>query len=77
MGEDAASIEAWLGQRGLGWAACLLLLFAVAFFLKYAFDNEWIGPTGQVAAGVAVAGGHSVLADSIIIAKAGGSSARS
>jgi uncharacterized membrane protein len=33
----------------------MLLLFAVAFFLKYAFDNEWIGPTGQVAAGAALA----------------------
>jgi uncharacterized membrane protein len=55
FGADAAGIEAWLGQRGLGWAAALLLLFAVAFFLKYAFDNEWIGPTGQLAAGVAVA----------------------
>ena len=55
FGADAAGIEAWLGQRGLGWAASLLLLFAVAFFLKYAFDNQWIGPTGQLAAGVAVA----------------------
>ena len=56
FGADAAGIEAWLGQRGLGWAAALLLLFAVAFFLKYAFDNEWIGPTGQLAGGVTVAG---------------------
>jgi uncharacterized membrane protein len=57
LGEDAALIEAWLGRHGLGWGASLLLIFAVAFFLKYAFDNEWIGPTGQVAAGVVVASG--------------------
>ena len=54
-GVNAAGIEAWIGQRGLGWAAALLLLFAVAFFLKLAFDNEWIGPTGQVGAGVVLA----------------------
>jgi len=30
-----------------------LILFATAFFLKYAFDNRWIGELGRVAIGVA------------------------
>jgi uncharacterized membrane protein len=30
-----------------------LILFAAAFFLKYAFDNRWIGELGRVAIGVA------------------------
>lgn len=51
------SLETWIGARGLGWLAVLLLLFATAFFLKYAFDNEWIGPTGQVALGLLVGSG--------------------
>lgn len=28
------------------------MLFAVGFFLKYAFDNDWIGPWGRVAIGI-------------------------
>ncbi len=49
---DAVSLEDWIGRRGLGWAAVVLLLFATAFFLKYAFENDWIGPLGRVAIGV-------------------------
>ena len=30
-----------------------LILFATAFFLKYAFDNRWIGELGRVAIGIA------------------------
>ena len=50
---DAAALEAWVGRRGLGWASAVLLLFATAFFIKYAFDNQWIGPVGRVSAGLA------------------------
>jgi uncharacterized membrane protein len=47
-----AIVEAWIGRRGLGWAAVVLLLFATAFFLKYAFENDWIGPLGRVSIGL-------------------------
>src|SRR5439155_10606672 len=40
---EAEHLESWIGRRALGWVAVVLLLFAVAFFLKYAFDNSWIG----------------------------------
>jgi uncharacterized membrane protein len=43
-----------IGRRWLGWAAVCVILFAAAFFLKYAFDNRWIGELGRVAIGVAV-----------------------
>jgi uncharacterized membrane protein len=49
----AAQIESIIGRRLLGWAAVGLILFATAFFLKYAFDNRWIGEVGRVAIGVA------------------------
>ncbi len=49
---DAALLEDWLGRRGLGWTAVVLLLFATAFFIKYAFDNNWIGPLGRVSIGL-------------------------
>jgi uncharacterized membrane protein len=49
----AEGFEAWIGRRAMGWAAVVLLLFATAFFLKHAFENEWIGEVGRVALGIA------------------------
>ena len=50
---NAAQLESVIGRRWVGWAAVGLILFATAFFLKYAFDNRWIGELGRVAIGVA------------------------
>jgi uncharacterized membrane protein len=52
--------ELLIGQRGLGWLAVIVLLFAVAFFLRYAFENQWIGPLGRVSTGIA--GGLGLVA---------------
>src|SRR5689334_5343320 len=49
---NAEELESIIGRRWLGWAAVALILFATAFFLKYAFDNRWIGELGRVAIGV-------------------------
>ena len=49
----AADIESIIGRRWLGWVAIGLILFATAFFLKYAFDNRWIGELDRVTIGVA------------------------
>jgi uncharacterized membrane protein len=49
---DARELESIIGRRWLGWAAVALILFATAFFLKYAFDNRWIGELGRVTIGV-------------------------
>lgn len=45
------SLEMLIGQKALGWAAVVVLLFATAFFLRYAFENNWLGPLGRVALG--------------------------
>ena len=37
----------WLGRIG-----AVAVLIGMSFFLKYAFDNNWIGPTGRVALGI-------------------------
>jgi uncharacterized membrane protein len=50
---SAYQLESLIGRRGVGWVAVVLILFATAFFLKYAFDNRWIGELGRVAIGVA------------------------
>ncbi|HEY6804197.1 MAG TPA: DUF2339 domain-containing protein [Pyrinomonadaceae bacterium] len=49
----AANLESVIGRRWIGWIAILLILFATGFFLKYAFDNRWIGEVGRVAIGIA------------------------
>ena len=44
--------EALIGGRWLNRVGILTLLIAAAFFLRYAFENEWIGPTGRVLIGL-------------------------
>ncbi len=51
--------ELFVGQKALGWVAAVLLLFAVGFFLRYAYQNNWIGPVGRVA--IAAAGGVALM----------------
>ncbi|HEY2012204.1 MAG TPA: DUF2339 domain-containing protein, partial [Bryobacteraceae bacterium] len=50
----AEHLETVIGQKWVGWVAVVLIFFAVGFFLKYAFENRWIGELGRVALGVAV-----------------------
>ncbi len=48
----AQHLEAVIGQKWIGWIAVVLIFGAASFFLKYAFDNHWIGNLGRVAIGV-------------------------
>ena len=52
-------MEWWIGRR-LGWLAVIVFIFAAAFFLKYAFDNNWIGELGRVAIGLVIGAGLCV-----------------
>jgi uncharacterized membrane protein len=54
---DADTLESWIGRQGFGWAAVILLLFSTAFFLKYAFENRWIGELGRVSLGILAGAG--------------------
>jgi uncharacterized membrane protein len=58
---DAVSLEEWIGRRGLGWVAVVLLLLATAFFLKHAFENQWIGELGRVGIGIVAGAGLCVV----------------
>ncbi len=51
-GRPSGSLELVLGTKWLGWAGMLLFLVGAALFLKYAYDNDWIGPAGRLAIGV-------------------------
>jgi len=44
--------EQVFGGRWLARIGVLALVIGVAFFLKFAFDNDWIGPTGRVILGI-------------------------
>ncbi|RJP27533.1 MAG: DUF2339 domain-containing protein [Candidatus Omnitrophota bacterium] len=48
---ESASLEMILGSKWLNWIGIVLLIFAMAFFLKYAYDNNWIGPLGRLCIG--------------------------
>jgi uncharacterized membrane protein len=46
------SLELVIGRRWIGLVAIALIVVATAFFLKYAFENRWIGELGRVTLGV-------------------------
>ena len=48
------SVESLIGAHWLNRVGIAALLIGVAFFLKYAFENEWIGPAARVGIGIAV-----------------------
>jgi uncharacterized membrane protein len=47
-----SSLESAIGTRWIGRIGVLAILFGVAFFLKYSFDNKLIGETGRVILGI-------------------------
>jgi uncharacterized membrane protein len=52
----AAGVGQWEGRLGGTWLSrvgALLLLLGVGFFLKHAFEQDWVGPGGRVLAGLA------------------------
>ncbi|HEX7176440.1 MAG TPA: DUF2339 domain-containing protein [Pyrinomonadaceae bacterium] len=51
----ARDMESLVGGSWFSWLGIIAIVFGVAFFLKYAFDSEWVGPGARVALG-AVAG---------------------
>ena len=58
--ENKESLESQLGSKVLSKVAILLLLVGAAWFLKWTFDNHWIGPAGRVIIGL-VAGAAIVV----------------
>ncbi|MHC4777551.1 MAG: DUF2339 domain-containing protein [Planctomycetota bacterium] len=46
------NLEQAIGQRWITWAGAVVLILAAGFFVKYAFDHKWLGPTGRVVLGI-------------------------
>ena len=60
--DDAAdklspSLESRIGSQWFNRIGILALLIGVAWFLKFAFDNHWIGPLGRVLIGLVAGAG--------------------
>lgn len=61
-------LENLVGGKLLNRVAILVLLFGMAYFLKYSFDNNWIGITGRIIIGL-LAGVAFMVAGDIAIGR--------
>ena len=50
--EGGVDLESQVAGKWLNYVGIVALLFATAFFIKYAFDNGWVGPRGRVGIGL-------------------------
>lgn len=50
-------LEALIGGQWLNYIGIIALIFGAAFFLKHAFDNDWIGEKERIFAGIICGGG--------------------
>jgi len=46
--EKRRDLESLIGGRWFNWIGIIAVTFGVAFFLKFAFDKQWIGPGARV-----------------------------
>src|SRR5512142_1245375 len=45
-------LESQIGTLWLNRVGIIATLIGVSYFIKYAFDNNWIGPSGRIALGI-------------------------
>lgn len=50
--EKSSDLEERIGQYWLNRIGIIAILVGLSYFLKYAFENNWIGPGGRVAIGL-------------------------
>ncbi|HEX3572439.1 MAG TPA: DUF2339 domain-containing protein [Acidobacteriaceae bacterium] len=50
--EPQSDLEARIGSHWLNRIGIAALLIGISYFLKFAFDNNWIGPAGRVTIGL-------------------------
>jgi uncharacterized membrane protein len=62
---DHPRLETRMGLTWINRIGVITLIIGVAFFFKYAIDNQWIGETGRVALGV-LAGLAAVAAGDVL-----------
>lgn len=58
-----SDFESLIGGSWFLWIGIIAVSFGVAFFLKWAFESQWIGPTGRVMLGAAAGVGFLALGE--------------
>lgn len=66
---DSLAFETKLGQKWLLGIGLIVMIFGVGYFLKYSFDQGWVGPAGRVS--MAYAWGLAFLAGGEIFRRRG------
>ncbi len=51
---ERGELEAKIGGKWLNRIGILAVIIGMGFFIKYAFDNDWIGETGRVVLGIII-----------------------
>lgn len=54
--ERHPDLEKFIGENLVSKIGIAILVLAIGFFVKYAIDNDWIGPVGRVGIGVLCGG---------------------
>ncbi|HXB96183.1 MAG TPA: DUF2339 domain-containing protein [Puia sp.] len=54
--ERHPDLEKFIGENLVSKIGIAILVLAIGFFVKYAIDNDWIGPAGRVGVGVLCGG---------------------
>jgi uncharacterized membrane protein len=54
--ERYPDLEKFIGENLVNKIGIAILVLAIAFFVKYAIDNNWIGPVGRVGVGIICGG---------------------
>lgn len=61
--KSAGSFEEKVGAQWFQWIGIAALVAALLFFLKWSFDNGFVGPTGRTVMGYLFAGGAMIAGD--------------
>lgn len=54
--EQHPDLEKFIGENLVNKIGIAILVLAIGFFVKYAIDNNWIGPAGRVGVGILCGG---------------------
>ncbi|HTJ29829.1 MAG TPA: DUF2339 domain-containing protein [Acidobacteriaceae bacterium] len=57
QGKDPRSLESQIGSQWFNRIGILAVLIGMAWFLKFAIDNHWVGPLGRVLIGLIAGAG--------------------
>lgn len=57
------NLETKIGGTWLNRIGVIAFIIGMGFFLKYAFDNDWVGPTGRIIIGLLVGMGFIIVGE--------------